>query len=162
MTSESMIVVIGVDPGESTGVAELVDGKLVHIFQGTGEGAMDVLDSLLRLHSGRTDRKVAVACERFVSGNQVRSHQPEAQQIVGNVLRAGHHHGVEVDLQAPSDAHAIGQNFLLQKLDLWPLPSQVGCKDADDVRMAVRHALLYLARHHASVFEGMVKGAPID
>jgi hypothetical protein len=158
----TQIVVIGVDPGESTGLAELVDGKLIHIFQGESAAAMDVLDSLLRLHSGRVDRKVAIACERFVSGNQVRSHQPEAQQTVGAVLRAAHRHGVEVDLQAPSDAHAIGQNFLLQKLDLWPLPSQVGQNDADDVRMAVRHALLYLARHHASVFEGLVKAARVD
>lgn len=157
-----MIVVIGIDPGESTGVAELVDGRLVHIFQGPSGPALDVLDSLLLLHTGHADRRVAVACERFVSGTGVKSHQPEAQQVVGNVMRAGHRHGVEVDLQAPSDAHAIGQNFLLQRLDLWPLPSQVGQNDADDVRMAVRHALLYLARHHASVFEGLVKGAPVD
>lgn len=157
-----MIVVIGVDPGESTGVAELIDGRLIHIFQGPSETALDVLDSLLRLHSGRVDRKVAIACERFVSGNGVKSHQPEAQQVVGNVMRAAHKHGVEIDLQAPSDAHAIGQNFLLQRLNLWPLPSQVGQNDADDVRMAVRHALLYLARHHASVFEALVKGAPVD
>lgn len=157
-----MIVVIGVDPGKSTGIAELIDGRLVHIYQGPAADAVNVLEALLMEHSGHADRRVAVACERFVSGNQVQSHQPEAQQTVGAVVRLAQQHGVELDLQAPSDAHAIGQNFLLQRLDLWPLPSQVGQDDADDVRMAVRHALLYLARHRASVFSALVNGAPVD
>ena len=157
-----MIVIIGIDPGASTGVAELIDGRLVHIYQGPPVGALDVLDSLLMEHSGHADRRVSVACERFVSGNQVQSHQPEAQQVVGNVIRACQKHGVDVDLQAPSDAHAIGQTALLRKLDLWPLPHHVGCKDADDVRMAVRHALLRLARRHARLFQALVNGAKVD
>jgi hypothetical protein len=157
-----VIVIIGVDPGKSTGVAELIDGRLVHIFQGEQSAAMDVLDALLTDHSGHADRKVSVACERYVSGNQVASHQPEAQQVVGQVVRTCQRHGVEVDLQAPSDAHAIGQDLLLRKLDLWPLPSHVGQRDADDVRMAVRHALLRMARRHARLFQTLVNGAPVD
>lgn len=157
-----MIVVIGVDPGKSTGVAEMVDGRLVHIFQGPSGDAMDVLESVLAEHSGHADRRVAVACERFVAGNQVQSHQPEAQQVVGNVVRMCHQHGVEVDLQGPADAHAIGQDFLLQRLDLWPLPSHVSQPDADDVRMAVRHALLFLARHHARLFQALVNASKVD
>lgn len=155
-------MIIGVDPGASTGIAELVDGRLVHIFQGEPGPAMDVLDSLLMEHSGHADRRVSVACERFVTGNQVQSHQPEAQQVVGNVVRTCQKHGMEVDLQAPSDAHSIGQTPLLQRLDLWPMPSHVGQPDADDVRMAVRHALLHLARRHARLFQALVNGAKVD
>lgn len=157
-----MIVIIGVDPGRSTGIAELVDGRLVHIFQGDRNAAMDVLDSLLTGHSGYADRRVTVACERFVSGNQVQSHQPEAQQIVGQVTRMCQKHGVELALQSPSDAHAIGQGSLLQRLDLWPLPSHVGQKDADDVRMAVRHAVLYMARKRARLFQALVNGTNVE
>lgn len=156
------VVIIGVDPGLSAGVAEVVDGRLTRIFQGPSGQAMDLLDVILMEHSGHADRTVSVACERFVQGNQAHSHQPEAQQMVGLVLRAGHRHGVTVDLQSPSDAKAIGQNFLLQRISLWPLPSQVGQDDADDVRMAVRHAVLYMARHHASLFQQLVRGALID
>lgn len=157
-----MIVIIGVDPGKSTGIAEVVDGRLVHIFQGPSADAMDVLDSLLGQHSGHADREVAVACERYVTGNQVRSHQPEAQQVVGQVTRTCQEHGVELDLQAPSDAHAIGQSLLLQRIDMWPLPSQVGQPDADDVRMAVRHALLHMARRRARMFQALVNGTKVD
>lgn len=156
------VVIIGVDPGMSAGVAEVVDGRLGRIFQGPPGEAMDLLDELLSEWSGRSDVWLSVACERFVQGNQVQSHQPEAQQMVGLVLRAGHRHGVTVDLQSPSDAKAIGQNFLLQRISLWPLPSSVGRADADDVRMAVRHAVLYMARRHASLFQQLVNGASID
>lgn len=157
-----MIVIIGVDPGASTGIAETIDGRLKHIFQGEPSAAMDILDSLLTQHSGHADRRVAVACERFVSGNQVQSHQPEAQQTVGNVVRMCQKHGVEVDLQSPSDAHTIGQDHLLRRLDLWPLPRHVGQKDADDVRMAVRHVLLFMARRRARLFQALVNGSKVD
>jgi hypothetical protein len=156
------VVIIGVDPGLSTGVAEIVDGRMVRIFQGPGGQAMDLLELILGEHSGHTDRRVSVACERFIQGSQAHSHQPEAQQIVGLVLRAGEKHDVTVDLQAPSDALAIGQGPLLQRAGLWPLPSDVQQADADDVRMAVRHAVLYMARHHASLFQRLVRSALID
>ena len=156
------VVIIGVDPGLSAGVAETVDGCLTRIFQGPPGQAMDLIDQILVEHSGHADRRVSIACERFVQGNQAHSHQPEAQQMIGLVLRAAHQHGVTVDLQAPSDAHAIGQDALLRRVGLWPLPSDVGQADADDVRMAVRHAVLYMARHHASLFQRLVKGSLID
>jgi len=156
------VVIIGVDPGKSAGVAEIVDGRMVRIFQGPGGQAMDLIELILKDHSGHADRRVSIACERFIQGNQAHSHQPEAQQMVGLVLRAGHHHGVSVDLQAPSDALAIGQGPLLQRAGLWPLASDVRQADADDVRMAVRHAVLYMARHHASLFQRLVRSALID
>ena len=156
------VVIVGVDPGASAGVAALVDGRMTHIFQGPPGQAMDLIELVLSEFPRDAGHRVAVACERFVQGNQAHSHQPEAQQMVGSVLRAAEQRGVPVDLQAPSDAHRIGQGLLLQRAGLWPLPSDVRQADADDVRMAVRHAVLYMARHHASLFQKLVNGVRID
>jgi hypothetical protein len=97
---------------------------------------------------------VLVGCERFVTppGATKRSAQPVAQQVVGVVEQIAVINGWKLRLQAPADAKALINDALLQLLRLWRVGRDVGCRDANDVNDASRHALTLLAQFRASMF----------
>jgi hypothetical protein len=154
-----MKIVIGVDPGASAGLAVIVEDALELVMQGTPKEVLQALQARLNQH--RQD-DVIVACERFIqlpSGRgRPMTHQPEAQMMVGRVEELCALYGRKVLMQAPVDAHAIGSNALLQKVGMWTTPAHVMQPDAKDANMAVRHALLALARYHATTFDRVMYG----
>jgi hypothetical protein len=145
--------VIGVDPGKSTGLFALRDGKKAVVIQGE---AGEVLRRLEDLLSG-ADPDLAIdaaliAMERFVGGSSRHSRQTDAQQVVGAVIDLAARYGVPIVFQNPADAKSFTTNDFLRKLGLWVTPSEVNAPDADDVRDAARHALLCLASHRAQTY----------
>lgn len=150
------VTVIGVDPGLSTGVAEIANGFRGSFCQGLPHQAVDFLEHRIQ-ENVKSGVDLTIACERFTqqSGHRVLTQQPEAQQTIGMVQRLCAVYGVELVSQPPADALRIASNDLLRRAGLWIVPSEVGQSDADDVRMAMRHAVLALSRKHATIFESI-------
>jgi L-lactate utilization protein LutC len=149
------VIVIGVDPGESTGVAELRDGEFIYAGQTDPEDAVLAIEVLLE-HCKPEDT-VTVACEQYVDRGGYRTNQPTAQQMVGVVRAIAEKYGVAFVLQTASEAHGIADAALLKKLGMWVHRGDVARSDANDANMAVRHALLALAHKHASIFEKIMR-----
>jgi hypothetical protein len=163
-----MTVIIGVDPGESMGVAALMNGVLIGATQGTAQEGLIAVELLLDRFRNveptygsrkiEPDTDVIVAMERFVSQTrQVHSHQPVAQQMVGAVTLLAEQYGARVVMQGPADARFCANNHLLRKLGMFQTRGTVDQQDANDANMAIRHALLCLSRVQASVFETLVE-----
>lgn len=152
------VLVIGVDPGDSTGVAVLMDGQLTYVFQGTPERAVALVELVLE-RATRSADTITLACERFIQqrSQRTQSHQPRAQQIAGVMQHVAERYAVQFVLQGAADAWAIADNNALRKLKVHQSAKSVQQPDADDANMAVRHALLCLARHHASLFDAILK-----
>lgn len=157
--TKPVVVVIGIDPGLSAGIVELVNGELNDYLQGAAQDAEDFLERLLKQYAEYHPAwTVTVACERYVQAGRGRviSHQPEAQKMIGVVERLCTTYGVPLELQMPADAHRIASDAFLRQTGMLVMPTEVGQQDADDVRMATRHAVLTLARRHATVFSALM------
>jgi hypothetical protein len=128
------VVVIGVDPGDSTGVAILKDMDLFFAFQGDPGDALTFVDMSRR----------------------ARTHQPTAQRVAGALEHMARTHGCMFRYQGPADAHAVADNEKLKQLGMLQTPGTVGKADANDANMAVRHALLYLSSMHARLFHDIL------
>lgn len=151
------VVVIGVDPGDSTGVAILKDTTLWHTFQGTPEDGITLVELTIGRFHG-TEDSVALACERYVSmSRRGRTHQPTAQRAGGVLEHMARQHEIPFRWQGPADAWAIASNDRLKLLGMLQTPEDVQQPDAQDVNMAVRHALLYLSNTHATVFHQLLR-----
>lgn len=146
--------VIGVDPGKSSGIFALRDGRRHLAYQGTTDFFL-VLEGLLQ-EAARELADVLVAMERFNQGSRRHTHQADAQRAIGTVLALAARYGAPVVLQSPADAKAFMSNDRLRELDLWVVPAEVDAPDADDVRDAARHALLCLATHRAQTYVALV------
>jgi hypothetical protein len=150
------VVVIGVDPGDSTGVGIIRDTELFYAYQGDPGEAL-TLTELTITRFNNDDDVVAVACERFVSmSRQARTHQPTAQRVAGALEHMARTHGCMFRYQGPADAHAIADNEKLKQLGMLQTPGTIGQLDASDANMAVRHALLYLSNTHARLFHDIL------
>jgi hypothetical protein len=151
------LIIIGVDPGDSTGVAMLKDTELFYAYQGdAGEAATLVELTIDRFR--KTDTKLAVACERYVTqSRRGRTHQPTAQRTGGVIEHMCQKHDVPFRWQGPADAWAIANNDRLKLLGLLLAPGDVSRPDANDVNMAMRHALLYMSNTHATVFREILR-----
>lgn len=156
------VIIVGVDPGESTGVAILSDGNLVNVFQGEASDAISLVEIMCEHAKLKGDRLI-IACERFVSMRSgPKTHQPKAQQIAGVMDHIAEAYGMRCVKQGPADAWAVASNEVLKKLGIYQRGSDVSQRDANDVNMALRHAVLFLAREYASVFESLlVRGSVI-
>ena len=151
------VVVIGVDPGDSAGVGIIKDTELWHVFQGTPGDAMTLIElTVTNFHE--EEHTVAIACERFVNlSSRGRTHQPTAQKVGGALEHLAEQHNVKFRFQGPADAHAIATNETLRQLGMFQTPSMIGRPDANDVNMAIRHALLYLSSTHVTLFKTMLE-----
>lgn len=158
-------ITIGVDPGLSTGVAVLHDSHRVLVFQGSPQEALRVLDTVLDVppRDGGPRDDVILAYERFTTmPGAVRTSQPEAQQVVGAVKNLATDRVRLLVPQSPGDARGIASNAFLHRSGLWVSPTDVGCPDANDANMAMRHAVLALATHRATLFAGMYAAISLD
>jgi hypothetical protein len=155
-----MKVAIGIDPGDSTGIAIFEDAELTFTYQGPPKDALRVFQARLIHYE---DDDVLIACERYIQqqGHGAMSHQPTAQQVVGKVQQIAESYGHVATLQAPSDAKHIVTQYQLKKAGLHIKPSAVDSPDANDVNMAVRHALLAMSRNWATLFD-VVLYTPTD
>lgn len=152
--------VVGVDPGESTGVFALRDGRRFAAYQGPPADALNVLRALLS-EWRRADARVLVACERYVSSSRPgRTHQSVPQQVVGQVVALVESFGYEVVMQSPADAKRVAPNELLACLGLYVRRGEVNQRDANDVNDAARHAMLLLVTRFASVYEHLLNAQP--
>jgi hypothetical protein len=156
-----MFAIIAVDPGQSTGLAEILDEPEIGIqrgliFQGTPREALVILNSRLQLHHdmGHT---VIVACESFrQSGRAMVTPQPEALETSVRVSTIAEARGVRFLSQTPGDAKRVAPNALLQKTGLWVLPREVAQKDANDVNDAMRHCVLAMSRYKATMYDRLL------
>lgn len=150
---------VGVDPGDSTGVAAFREHELIWVAQDEPTKMLDGIEVLLT-HATAANEVVAVGCERFVSRPGHHTHQPTAQRVIGAVERLTDGYGQLFYLQGPADAHAIASNDDLRKMGLFQRRSDVDQRDAMDANMAVRHALLVMSRHSATTFERVLNARP--
>lgn len=161
------MIVIGIDPGKSVGVAALyVDEKTNHVlrslvYQGDADRALELMEDLISASPGTI---VEIACESYhlLPGGGRKTAQPDALSFIGRMKQHfGNRHDVTIKMQAPSDARRLLTNEMMRKLQLWVLPSEVNQRDADDANSAMRHALLLLARHYLPVFDKLVRYAGV-
>jgi hypothetical protein len=161
------VLVIGVDPGLSTGVSVLAGRCRQSVFQGPVDKAVDYLRSQLATFvpmdaddgSPRYVR-ITVACERFQSsGRAALTVQPSVLAMAHSAEHLAGEFGVRFLLQSPADAKRIAPDALLRRSGLWTLPGEVGRKDANDANDATRHAVLVLARSHARIFGELMQSA---
>lgn len=159
------VVIIGVDPGLSCGLAELTDGVLTFVSQEMPEVMLAQLRARIATALMRysPDLVLTVVCERFIqrAGPGIHmTHQPKPLEVAGAVEDVCKQAGIPFILQNPADAKAIAQNDRLQKLNLWVTPRDLGSTpDANDARDAIRHAVLRLATKHATVFDRLLRDA---
>lgn len=150
-------VIIGVDPGLSTGLVILRDGERVCARQGTADEMLDLLHEKL-VHYRTIELSVLVACESYVvagPGNK-HSHQPATTRAIGAFRYEAEYMGASFIVQAPGDAKRMFPNDLLRQLRLYVRPAEVGCPDAADVNDAMRHAMLALAKTQPSLLDRML------
>lgn len=151
-----MDITIGIDPGDSTGIA-IFDGPImVYVKQCKSSWALEYLDAFIERYKA-LNANVLIACERFVNLSRgPRTHQPTAQQMIGALQQLAKKYDVEFILQGPADARSIADNQELKKLGLYVTPTMVESPDANDALMAVRHALFALATNRATIFAKMI------
>jgi hypothetical protein len=136
--------------------------QLFTTFQGAPKEALLVvevmLDRVRQLIEKGEDHELVVGCERFTQLHRrtAITHKPIAQQVVGQVEGLGDRYGFTVSLQGPADAKAVAPNDVLKRTGLLVSKHDVDRPDANDVNMAVRHAILALSRKHATLFERLV------
>lgn len=156
-----MFAIIGVDPGLSTGLGEILidDNKAFRrgmIWQDEPKDSIKMLDSRLQYHAKR-ETQVIIACEAFrQSGRAPLTVQPEATETAVLVRHMAEMRGVRYVAQTPGDAKRVAPNVLLQATGLWVLPREVSQKDADDANDAMRHAVLAMSRYKATVFDRLM------
>lgn len=136
------IHIIGVDPGLTSGVAELRGTQ----FQSWEIAAVDTVSYVEGLILRSTARRIYVACERFIQGVQTarKTRQPEAYDL-GISLRdlCREHARVMYVLQMASVAKRYSDTAL--KTLHWHTP---GKRHAND---AARHVAYSLLRVHPAV-----------
>lgn len=150
-------LIIGVDPGNSTGYSIFLDdARLTYGQMDSDEAVSEISEVLLQYHR-HPDIKSVVACERYQQGQRNRfTQQATALHVISAIRTEAHRYGVAVLLQAPNDAKHLASNNLLRSLHLWLTGSDVGQKDADDVNDATRHVLLWMARNRVTLFEKLL------
>lgn len=153
--------IVGVDPGDSTGVVVLYLGdKSVTLFNAIQMGPDDSLDWLEGFVKAAVEAEdgVLMACERYTVTPETgkRTQQPTALNVIGVVKRIATQHGLSVIMQPPGDAKAFAPNERLKQLGFFTLARDVGKPDANDVNDAARHAVLLLARTRATLFDAIM------
>lgn len=157
-----MTYVVGVDPGSSSGLVALHDGVRCALYQGKPPGMLVMLESLLK-RAQREDEHIVIACERFVLvGPTGHTHQPIAQQVIGQVHALADAYACDVVMQSPGDAKKMVTNDLLDRLGLFVRRADVNQRDANDANDASRHAVLLLGTRFATVLERLLSTQPRD
>lgn len=151
--------IIGIDPGDSTGVAILHDGHLFMVGQDTPEKQMRLLDIALTHFRSMPESRVEVFIERYIGATRrAATRQVTAQEVIGEVRGLCRKHQVAFTQQGSSEAWACANNDRLRSLGWWQRGDDVGHSDANDANMAIRHALLGLLKTYPTVYERLLRG----
>ncbi len=150
------IIVVGIDPGKSTGLAALRNGKLDLARQVNGREALRYLIDYFATVSP-TDA-VTIAYERFTLRNVLRVHspQPDAMYVIGMLRTIADQYHYDLVSFRPDVTKSFASNALLRRLGLYVSPRQVDQRDANDVNDAVRLCLVVLAHRHATLYRSML------
>lgn len=147
-----MVAVIGVDPGDTCGVARYVDGEFAAvqcIYQDAlGRFVLPWLDEF---------SQVVVSVERYTIGAQTvkMSRQPTALHVIGIIkLECERRPGARFVQHQPGDAKRLGSVALLRRLGLY-LP---GLDHAND---ALSHTLIALATYERASFKNVVRSGTV-
>lgn len=151
-----MTRILGVDPGETTGVATYLDGKFYSLqlpSTDAGPFLMGFIDA-----AARRPGILHVACERYVIGTNTakKSRQPAAAALIG-VLKEHSRplNNIIFEQQNASEAKKLGNNVFLKRIE-WFNPGKGHANDA------ARHILLFLLRHFPEEFMIVRAGGTIE
>lgn len=141
------LIIIGVDPGDTTGIAIWRPGTQLTCAQ---LNPLSVVPALRPHVTART----LVACETFVIGSQTakKSRSSHVTDVIGRVMGLCEECDARFKRQTASEAKTFAVNALLKRVGWW----QPGLRHAMD---AARHALLALARENPRVFDEMIKNS---
>lgn len=163
-------MIIGVDPGESTGmfIIDLYHHsvgpshytiKADQRYQGHPDDVLVALEN--ELQAALLNQVVVImAVERFtVMPNAGRmTQQPVPQRVIGQLQALAEKYEVKTfQLQAPGDAKKFCSNQQLRQFGFWSTGKMVDRPDANDVNDAARHAVLALATTRASAYDELLK-----
>lgn len=128
-------MILGVDPGGSTGLALIDAVKMSLEFVGKLP-----IEEFYEHIPNLVSQAGAVGIERFTIGPQTLRHsrQPEAMYAIGATLAECHRQDVMVDIQTPADAKRSFPDHVLKELGVWD--------KNEHIRDAIRHALLCARR----------------
>lgn len=136
------MIIVGVDPGNVTGIAVWRDPDFYDCSQHAPIDVTEVEDStkvaavIRQMLDG--ERPNLILVERFKQ-NARKTHQPAASEVTGAVRSLGDELHVRVVYQSPSPAKKLGTTELLKRLGWWT-PSR-----DDHGNSACRHVLLGMA-----------------
>lgn len=162
MIKKDRLWIVGLDPGDSTGLLGLrVDRSAVDLFlrfQGQPHEALRKLEHFVR-DAAQWHEDVLIAGERFTTTDKTgkRSAQPTPLKVLGAAEQLTYEYtNVEFTLQTPADAKRLAPNVRLRELGFYTRADVVGRPDANDVNDAARHALLALMRRRAVAFDALL------
>lgn len=167
---ERSVMIIGVDPGESTGafIIDLYlhcDGPLHYTieanqrYQGHPDDVLVALENELQV-ALLSQVDVVMAVERFtVMPNVGRmTQQPVPQRVIGQLQALVEKYEVKTFvLQTPGDAKKFCSNAQLRQFGFWSTGKMVNRPDANDVNDAARHAVFALAFTRASAYDALLR-----
>lgn len=147
------MILIGVDPGKITGIA--VWWSPAKWWSEEGKKPLDTAEVeastvpavLRRMLDG--ERPTLMAVERYVQ-TQRKTHQPEAQQVIGAVRSLADQLVVRCVYQNPAPAKKMGSTAKLKKLGFY-----VPTKD-NHANSATAHMLLLMATHYPTVYANLL------
>lgn len=149
----AIVILVGVDPGKVTGIAVWwspavfdTSGKPTPLDTAEVE-ASAVRSVLLRMLDG--ERPTLMAVERYIQG-QKKTHQPEANEVIGTVKSLAEELLVRCVYQNPAPAKKIGTTARLKRLGFY-----VATKD-NHANSATAHMLLLMATSHPTVYAELV------
>lgn len=149
---------IGIDPGESVGLAAFRGAELLKVMQASPDVVIAELASILSRRE-HLDNFTYIGCERFVSLPRKGYHtnQPATQTVIGRVSQlVGAYANLELLLQSPADARHLMSDQKMRELGVWITPKRVGQRDANDANMAVRHAMLVMMTHNRNDYKALL------
>lgn len=149
------MILVGVDPGKVTGISIWWSPE---VYDSTERGVSGPLDTaevehstvrpvLKRMLDGQ--RPTLMAVERYIQG-QKKTHQPEAQQVIGDVKSLAEELLVRCVYQNPGSAKKIGSTARLKQLGFY-----VSTKD-NHANASTGHVLLLMATFHPTVYANLV------
>ncbi len=157
------VIVIGVDPGKSTGIAAIRSGRLELVQQVPPDRVAGVIiEYLAYVDSTSIEQDTIIAYERFVTGplTGARSAQPDALHLVGMLQLIAERFRCRLVSYGPDVTKRFASNALLKRLGMYVHPADVGRADANDANDAVRLALVALASKHARLYHSLLESHP--
>lgn len=165
-------MIIGVDPGESTGafIIDLYDHrtypssytiKAENRYQGPPDVVLNLLTT--EIVAARANFvTVIMAVERFtvMPATARMTQQSTPQRVIGQLEALAVAFDVtDFHLQSPGDAKKFCSNAQLRQFGFWSTGKTVNCPDANDVNDAARHAVLALATTRATAYDALLLGS---